>query len=95
MNKVLRTDKERQCPNCGVQYCDVDCQKQLERRPVEKIALRNLIRSGREVIIEHNNEDYCLRRTTRNRLILTKVKLSILLVSQADWLQGLQMVLVI
>ena len=95
MNKVLRTDKERQCPNCGVQYCDVDCQKQLERRPVEKIALRNLIRSGREVIIEHNNEDYCLRRTTRNRLILTKIKLSILLASQTFALYELQTILAI
>ena len=44
----------------------------------DKISLKELLRGRRELIIEHNDEDYCLRRTNRNRLILTKIKLSIL-----------------
>lgn len=55
-----------------------DCKNYLNHSPLEKISLRSLIGSSREVIIEHNNEDYCLRRTNRNKLILTKVQLSVL-----------------
>lgn len=50
---------------------------QFTGRSIEKVSLKNLLRGGRELIIEHNDEDYCLRRTNRNRLILTKMKLSI------------------
>lgn len=75
-SRVLKMDNKPSCPNCGAN--NNDCLSEGETHLLEKISLRNLLRGRRELIIEHNDEDYCLRRTNRNRLILTKMKLSLI-----------------
>ncbi len=84
-------NNKQTCANCGAYSRETSLSKQdeqqsnkagyknhLEQTPYKKISLKSLIGSKREVIIEHNDEDYCLRRTNRNKLILTKVQLSVL-----------------
>lgn len=75
-SRVLKMDSKPSGHDCGAN--NNDCQSEGEGHLIEKISLRNLLRGRRELIIEHNDEDYCLRRTNRNRLILTKMKLSLI-----------------
>ncbi len=42
------------------------------RDSVPRIRSADLLRGGRRIIIEHADEDYCLRLTRNERLILTK-----------------------
>ncbi len=39
---------------------------------VPRISLKQLLKEGRECLIEHRGEDYNLRITRNNKLILTK-----------------------
>ena len=41
-------------------------------RPVKRIAIRELLDGGREVVLVHDGTDYRLRLTSNGKLILTK-----------------------
>lgn len=45
-----------------------------ERAPTKprRVRIEDLLGGGREVIIEHRNEEYRLRMTSNSKLILTK-----------------------
>jgi hemin uptake protein HemP len=45
-----------------------------ERAPVKprRVRIEDLLGGGRELIIEHRNEEYRLRMTSNSKLILTK-----------------------
>ena len=42
------------------------------RGPTRRIALNDILDGEREVIISHQNEEYRLRLTSNNKLLLTK-----------------------
>lgn len=45
----------------------------LDNKPeVPRFSLKQLLKEGRECLIEHRGEDYNLRITRNNKLILTK-----------------------
>lgn len=48
-----------------------DFQRQQVSSPI-RIDSRQLFQETRQIIIEHEGEDYCLRVTRQNKLILTK-----------------------
>jgi hemin uptake protein HemP len=43
-----------------------------EARPVVRYSVEELLRGGREAVLEHNGAEYRLRITANGRLILTK-----------------------
>lgn len=45
---------------------------QASKGAIPRIALKQLLKEGRECLIEHRGEDYNLRITRNNKLILTK-----------------------
>ncbi|MEM8794608.1 MAG: hemin uptake protein HemP [Pseudomonadota bacterium] len=55
-------DKNKQMPGASA----------LARDSVKRLNTRDLIGSGNEVLIEHENVDYRLRITSNGKLILTK-----------------------
>jgi hemin uptake protein HemP len=48
--------------------------RSLERAPAKprRVRIEDLLGGGRELIIEHRNEEYRLRMTSNSKLILTK-----------------------
>ena len=51
-----------------------DAARRGERSPSKprRVRIEDLLGGGREVIIEHGNEEYRLRMTSNSKLILTK-----------------------
>lgn len=43
-----------------------------ETKPVMRYSVEELLRGGREAVLEHNGAEYRLRITANGRLILTK-----------------------
>jgi hemin uptake protein HemP len=53
---------------------ECDAQRPGERGPAKprRVRIEDLLGGGRELIIEHRNEEYRLRMTSNSKLILTK-----------------------
>jgi hemin uptake protein HemP len=51
---------------------DVDVEARASRLALPRLILADLLKGGREAIIEHDGQDYRLRLTSNGKLILTK-----------------------